>query len=70
MTRDIKTNLIAKLTAIESGLTVGSEQWYLMRDVIDSLLSKSVKVKQTINIDTRRPGDVRTAEELYLNNVD
>ena len=70
MTRDIKTNLIAKLTAIESGLTVGSEQWYLMRDVIDSLLSKSVKVKQTISIDTRRPGDVRTAEELYLNNVD
>ena len=70
MTRDIKTNLIAKLTAIESGLTVGSEQWYLMRDVIDSLLSKSVKVKQTISIDTRRPGDVRTAEELVLNNVD
>jgi hypothetical protein len=70
MTRDIKTNLIAKLTAIESGLTEGSEQWYLMRDVIDSLLSKSVKVKQTVHIDTRRPGDVRTAEELVLNNVD
>ena len=70
MTRDIKTNLIAKLTAIESGLTVGSEQWYLMRDVIDSLLSKSVKVKQTVHIDTRRPGEVCTAEELYLNNVD
>jgi hypothetical protein len=70
ITRDIKANLVAKLEYILSGLEVGSQQYYTMKDTIDSMLSSSVTVTYSREECTSRPGDCEDASELVSRNID
>lgn len=71
MTRDIKQSIVDRLSFIQSGLTEGTEQYYQMSDVIDSLLSSMVAVTYTRDDSPLPlPGAVESASELYARNID
>ena len=71
-TRDIKANLIERLSAVQQMVNSGdsTEADYQLSDIIDSMLSSMVSVTYSHEDVDSRPGDCEDASELVARNID